>query len=274
VNNTLREEGGNFVTQMQAFEYWVSHNIFKLFQSAFGMVMCIPGCNSMFRISALVDDRVLSEISHTPDGSSIKQRNLLDLGEDRYLSILIIQHLCARWSMCGPRGAVCYIPEAICKTNVPDTWNAFIRQRRRWVNSTYICCLISFPRFWLKAPLPVKLILLFELFMVYLPVVSLLYIWCIIIHLTQYSFHFSPLGLEVIVPATITIPLLGVSVGLLIVAILVNGRENVLWYGLYFALVEVNFMALFPFYSFWRLDDFSWGTRGTRVLHKLDEPFQ
>ena len=55
-------------------------------------------------------------------------RNLLHLGEDRYLTTLILKHF--------PDMKTTFTPDAVCKTSAPDSWNVLVSQRRRWINST------------------------------------------------------------------------------------------------------------------------------------------
>ncbi len=38
---------------MQVYEYFISHNLTKAFESLFGSVTCLPGCFTMYRIRAL-----------------------------------------------------------------------------------------------------------------------------------------------------------------------------------------------------------------------------
>ena len=63
-----------------------------------------------------------------PDTPTLHQKNLLLLGEDRYLTTLMLQHFPLRKMM--------FMPQAVCKTVVPDTFKILLSQRRRWINST------------------------------------------------------------------------------------------------------------------------------------------
>jgi chitin synthase len=40
----------SWVTMIQVFEYFISHNLAKSFESTFGIVTCLPGCFSLYRI--------------------------------------------------------------------------------------------------------------------------------------------------------------------------------------------------------------------------------
>ena len=59
---------------------------------------------------------------------TLHKKNLLLLGEDRYLSTLMLRTF--------PRRKMIFCPQAVCKTVVPDTFRVLLSQRRRWINST------------------------------------------------------------------------------------------------------------------------------------------
>jgi Chitin synthase len=59
---------------------------------------------------------------------TLHKKNLLLLGEDRYLSTLMLKTF--------PRRKQIFVPQAICKTIVPDSFKVLLSQRRRWINST------------------------------------------------------------------------------------------------------------------------------------------
>ncbi len=46
----LTNAKASFVTMIQVYEYYISHNLSKAFESLFGSVTCLPGCFSMYRI--------------------------------------------------------------------------------------------------------------------------------------------------------------------------------------------------------------------------------
>lgn len=55
-------------------------------------------------------------------------KNLLHLGEDRYLTTLMMKHF--------PQMRTTFCPDAQCQTYAPDQWAVLLSQRRRWINST------------------------------------------------------------------------------------------------------------------------------------------
>lgn len=55
-------------------------------------------------------------------------QNLLSLGEDRYLTTVILKHF--------PQYKTKFTRFAKAKTIAPDEWKVLMSQRRRWINST------------------------------------------------------------------------------------------------------------------------------------------
>jgi chitin synthase len=84
-----------------------SHFLAKSFESVFGGVTCLPGCFCMYRIKAPKISEVDGTSMWTPILSNpdivesysenvvetLHQKNLLLLGEDRYLSTLMVRCL-------------------------------------------------------------------------------------------------------------------------------------------------------------------------------------
>ena len=59
---------------------------------------------------------------------TLHEKNLLLLGEDRFLSTLMLRTF--------PKRKQIFVPQAVCKTTVPDKFRILLSQRRRWINST------------------------------------------------------------------------------------------------------------------------------------------
>jgi chitin synthase len=62
------------------------------------------------------------------DVDTLHKKNLLQLGEDRYLTTLMLKHF--------PHFKTKFTPDAVAVTTAPDRWNVLLSQRRRWINST------------------------------------------------------------------------------------------------------------------------------------------
>ncbi|XP_054473009.1 chitin synthase 1 [Anoplopoma fimbria] len=108
----------------QKFEYAVGHWLQKTSEHVFGSVLCSPGCFSLFRGSALMDDNVLKRYTTTATRAS--EYVQYDQGEDRWLCTLLLQQ--------GWR--VEYNAASDAYTNSPEEFKEFYNQRRRWGPST------------------------------------------------------------------------------------------------------------------------------------------
>ncbi|KAJ4947808.1 hypothetical protein JOQ06_009840 [Pogonophryne albipinna] len=108
----------------QKFEYAVGHWLQKTAEHVFGSVLCSPGCFSLFRGSAIMDDNVLKKYTTTSKRAS--EYVQYDQGEDRWLCTLLLQQ--------GWR--VEYNAASDAYTNSPEEFKEFYNQRRRWGPST------------------------------------------------------------------------------------------------------------------------------------------
>ena len=145
----IANKKSSWVSMIQVFEYYISHHLTKAFESVFGGVTCLPGCFSMYRIFIVSTPLTIGikapkgeagyfvPILANPDVVSRYQENIVDtlhkknlllLGEDRYLSTLMLKTF--------PHRKQIFVPQAVCKTVVPDTFSVLLSQRRRWINST------------------------------------------------------------------------------------------------------------------------------------------
>jgi chitin synthase len=89
-----------------------------------GCVMCSPGCFSLFRAKALMDDNVMRR--YTTKSEEPLHYVQYDQGEDRWLCTLLLQR--------GYR--VEYSAASDAYTHCPEGFSEFFNQRRRWVPST------------------------------------------------------------------------------------------------------------------------------------------
>jgi chitin synthase len=127
----------SWVTTIQVFEYFISHHLNKAFESLFGCVTCLPGCFSIYRIKTRQGGGEATPVLANPDivhdysefeVETLHTKNLLLLGEDRFLSTLMLRTF--------PRRKMIFVPPAVSKTVVPDEFGVLLSQRRRWINST------------------------------------------------------------------------------------------------------------------------------------------
>ncbi|KAK3098226.1 hypothetical protein FSP39_017389 [Pinctada imbricata] len=108
----------------QRFEYSVGHWLQKAAEHVFGCILCCPGCFSLFRGSALMDDNVMKMYTTPP--SEAKHYIQFEQGEDRWLCTLLLQQ---GWKIEYCAGADAF-------TFSPETFKDFFVQRRRWAPST------------------------------------------------------------------------------------------------------------------------------------------
>ncbi|KAJ3046331.1 hypothetical protein HDV00_000145 [Rhizophlyctis rosea] len=133
----IANKSESWVSMIQVFEYYLSHHLNKAFESVFGGVTCLPGCFCMYRIKAPKAEGIWVPILANPDivrtysenvVDTLHKKNLLLLGEDRFLTTLMLGTF--------PRRKLIFVPKAFCKTVVPAQFRVLLSQRRRWINST------------------------------------------------------------------------------------------------------------------------------------------
>lgn len=241
----------NLVTMIQVYEYYLSHHLSKAFESFFGNVTCLPGCFSMYRIKCpkngvwvpiLTNPDILEKYSENIV-ETLHQKNLLLLGEDRYLTTLLLKTFPKRHNV--------FVPSATCRTNVPDSISVLLSQRRRWVNSTIhnlmelilirdLCGIFCFSMQFMVA---------MELIgSITLPAATGFTLYLII----NSSLSDSPEVLPLILLAAI----LGLPVILMLITI--KRTKYVIWF--FFYLIALPFWQIvIPLYAFWHFDNFTWG---------------
>ncbi|OSX66634.1 glycosyltransferase family 2 protein [Postia placenta MAD-698-R-SB12] len=246
----------SWVTAIQVFEYFISHHMAKAFESVFGGVSCLPGCFSMFRLKArkasgddwvpLITKPEICQQYSQSIVTTLHQKNLLLLGEDRFLTTIMFRTF--------PNRKMLFLPQARCRTVVPDTFSVLLSQRRRWINSTIhnlmelVLVRNTCGTFCFSSQFVVFMDLLGT---VVLPIAIALTYMLII------SMAFNP-------PKTfeeaIPLMLLGAVLGLPGVLIMLTTRKvvYVFWMLIYLLALPVWNLIL-PVYAFWHFDDFSWG---------------
>lgn len=106
----------------------------KAFESLFGSVTCLPGCFTLYRLRTpdthkplLISNQLIHDYSENRV-DTLHMKNLLHLGEDRYLTTLLLKHF--------PMFKTRFVRDAHAYTVAPDDWQVLLSQRRRWINST------------------------------------------------------------------------------------------------------------------------------------------
>ncbi|KAJ2789543.1 Chitin synthase, class 1, partial [Coemansia guatemalensis] len=183
---------------------------------------------------------------------TLHEKNLLLLGEDRFLSTLMLRNFPARKMM--------FMPQAICKTLVPDEFKVLLSQRRRWINSTVhnLLELVLVRNLCGTFCLSMQFSIFLDLVgTVALPVaIVLTYILIVRACMTKYN------SVSAYLPLAMLIMVLFLP-GFLIF-ITTRKWVYVLWMLVYLLALPVWNLVL-PVYAYWHFDDFSWGE--TRKVH-------
>lgn len=248
----------SWVTAIQVFEYFISHHQAKAFESVFATVTCLPGCFSMYRIKAPKDKNGFwVPILANPDiverysdnvTNSLHKKNLLQLGEDRFLTSLLLKTF--------PKRKQIFVSKAVCSTLVPSTFRVLLSQRRRWINSTIhnlmelllvndLCGVFCFS---------MQFLILIDLIgSIVLPLAI-----CFTFYVIFFAIFSEP-------TPYLTLILLAIIIGLPGILIVLTGANLANFIYMFFYIIALPIWnLLLPLYAFWKLDDFSWGE--TRVV--------
>ncbi|KAI8920254.1 chitin synthase-domain-containing protein [Powellomyces hirtus] len=248
----IANKSETWVSRIQVFEYYLSHHLAKAFESVFGGVTCLPGCFCMYRIKAPKGDGFWVPILCNPDivntysenhVDTLHKKNLLLLGEDRFLTTLMLGTF--------PHRKQIFVPRAYCKTVVPAEFKVLLSQRRRWINSTIHNLM--------------ELVLVRELCGVFcfsMQFVIMLELVGTVVLPAAICFTFLLIIMTFVGPEVPYIPLslLGAILGLPAILILLTTRRRIYiyWMCIYLLALPIwNFVL--PVYAFWHFDDFSWG---------------
>ena len=122
----IHPTGSNYMKWLQQYEYAFGHWMQKATEHVLGCVLCSPGCFSLFRGAAVMDDNVMKTYTTLP--TEAKHHIQYDQGEDRWLCTLMLKQ--------GWR--VEYTAASDSYTACPLTFKEFYNQRRRWMPSTLL----------------------------------------------------------------------------------------------------------------------------------------
>ncbi|OCB87192.1 chitin synthase [Sanghuangporus baumii] len=250
----LDNEEGSWWTMVQVYEYYISHNLSKAFESLFGTVTCLPGCFSLYRIRTadkgrpvIISNRVIDEYA---DGNvdTLHKKNLFSLGEDRFLTTLLIKHF--------PTFKLKFSPDAVAHTIAPESWTVLLSQRRRWINSTVhnLCELISISELCGICCFSMRFIVFIDLLGTIILPATVVYLIYLVITVATGSGA---------VP-TISLVMIAAVYGLQALIFIIKREFMLFGWMIVYLLSYVVYSFLLPIYSFWCMDDFSWGT--TRVV--------
>ncbi|KAJ2727205.1 hypothetical protein GGI07_000089 [Coemansia sp. Benny D115] len=265
----LANEKDTWITMIQVYEYYISHHLSKAFESLFGSVTCLPGCFCMYRIRApesnyplLVSNNMVNDYAEN-NVDTLHKKNLLHLGEDRYLTTLMLKH--------HPYYKMKFTSDAQCRTNAPDTWQVLLSQRRRWINSTVhnLLELVFLPRLCGFCCFSMRFVVFIDLVSTIVMPATVVYLGYLIYQLAV-STSDSPL---------VSVYLLAAVYGLQALLFVFKRQwQHIGWMIVYLLAMPV-FSFFIPIYAFWHFDDFSWGNtrmvvgdgKKTRFIAEVEE---
>lgn len=252
----IENEMDSWVTAIQVYEYFISHHLAKAFESLFGSVTCLPGCFCMYRIRSpgrkptplLIDDRIITEYEEN-NVDTLHKKNLLQLGEDRYLTTIMLKLF--------PAFRNKFSSDAACRTIVPDDYWVLLSQRRRWINSTVhnLWELVLVPQLCGCLCFSLRMVVGLDLIATVTMPASIIYL-VYLVYLTANA------GQATVIAQSLY--LFAAVYGSQAIIFLLKGKwEMIGWMFIYILSLPVYGFIL-PIYAFWHFDDFSWGN--TRVI--------
>lgn len=251
---TLDNAEGSWWTMIQVYEYYISHHLSKAFESLFGSVTCLPGCFSLYRIRSsdkgrplFISNRIIDDYSENRV-DTLHKKNLLHLGEDRYLTTLVLKNF--------PSFRTKFVPDAKALTSAPDRFGVLLSQRRRWINSTVhnLAELVLMPELCGFCLFSMRFIVFIDLLgTVILPATAVYLVYLIVTVATKSA----PIPY-------ISIAMIAAVYGLQAILFLLKRQWQYIGWLVIYILAYPVFSFFLPIYSFWHMDDFSWGN--TRIV--------
>ncbi|KAF9007947.1 chitin synthase-domain-containing protein [Cyathus striatus] len=267
----LENEEGSWWTMIQVYEYYISHHLSKAFESLFGSVTCLPGCFSLYRIRTadkgrpiIISHRIIDEYSE-PNVDTLHKKNLFSLGEDRFLTTLLMKHF--------PTFKTKFCPDAVAHTMAPESWRVLFSQRRRWINSTVhnLCELVLLPELFGFCCFSMRFFVFIDLLGTLILPATVVYLLYLIIVVST--------GAAAI--PQIAIIMLAVTYGLQAIIFVIKREFMLVGWMVVYILSYPIYSFFLPVYSFWRMDEFGWGNtrlvigegKDKKVLMNEDEKF-
>lgn len=195
----------------------------------------------------IISNEIIGEYS-VGHVDTLHKKNLFALGEDRYLTTLMTKHF--------PSMSFKFVPSAMALTAAPESWGVLLSQRRRWINSTihnlselvFIHDMCGFCCF------SMRFVVFIDLFGTLILPATCGYLAYLLYRVATHTGQF-PL---------ISIIMLAAVYGLQAVIFIIKRQwQHIGWMIIYILAFPIYSFVL-PVYSFWKQDDFSWGS--TRVV--------
>jgi chitin synthase len=195
----------------------------------------------------IISDKVIEEYSDG-DVNTLHMKNLLSLGEDRYLTTLMMKHF--------PNMSYKFVPAALAHTAAPESWSVLLSQRRRWINSTIhnLAELVFLKDMCGFCLFSMRFVVFIDLFGTLILPATCAYLGYLIYTVVSHSGQF-PL---------ISLIMLAAVYGLQAIIFIIKRQwQHVGWMIIYIIAFPI-YSFILPVYSFWKQDDFSWGN--TRMV--------
>ncbi|KAF6741605.1 glycosyltransferase family 2 protein [Ephemerocybe angulata] len=239
----------SLITMMQVYEYFISHHMAKAFESLFGSVTCLPGCFTLYRLRTpdthkplLISNQLIHDYQENRV-DTLHMKNLLHLGEDRYLTTLLLKHF--------PTFKTQFVRDAHAYTVAPDDWKVLLSQRRRWINSTVhnLGELIFLDQLCGFCCFSMRFVVMIDLLSTITQPVTIAYI-VYLIYLVA--------GEGKTIP-TLSLIMIAAIYGVQALVFIMRRKWDMIGWMIFYILAIPMFSFFLPLYSFWRMDDFSWG---------------
>lgn len=197
---------------------------------------------------------------------TLHMKNLLHLGEDRYLTTLLLKHF--------PNYKTQFVRDAHAYTVAPDEWKVLLSQRRRWINSTVhnLAELVFLDRLCGFCCFSMRFIVFIDLLSTIVQPVTVAYVGAVasrvknqkLTILTQIVYLvYLTVGEHQQLPL-FSIIMLAAIYGLQALVFVFRRKWDMIGWMLFYIFAIPVFSFYVPLYAFWRMDDFSWGQ--TRIV--------
>jgi chitin synthase len=195
----------------------------------------------------IISDQVVREYADI-DVDTLHKKNLLSLGEDRYLTTLMTKHF--------PAMSYRFIPDAYASTAAPEKWSVLLSQRRRWINSTVhnLVELAALKDLCGFCCFSMRFVVLVDLLGTIILPATCVYLAYLIYTVATHQGQF---------PLISIIMLAGVYGLQAIIFIIKRQWQHIGWMIIYLCAYPIYSFVL-PMYSFWNQDNFTWGN--TRIV--------
>ena len=195
----------------------------------------------------IISNQIIGEYSDC-EVDTLHKKNLLSLGEDRYLTTLMTKHF--------PAMSYKFDSGAYALTAAPETWGVLLSQRRRWINSTIhnLAELVFLKDLCGFCCFSMRFVVFIDLFGTIILPATCGYLGYLIYRVATHSGQF-PL---------ISIIMIASVYGLQALIFIIKRQwQHVGWMIIYIIAFPIYSFVL-PIFSFWHQDNFTWGN--TRIV--------